>query len=593
MVFHTPWGFLALLSIPAILLLHFFRSRRRVMRVGGLHLWQFAPTRLPAGAKWKRIVANLPLFFELLAALLLSLLIAGIDIPRETSRNHYTIVLDDSASMSAAPDGKSFASRAVKAIQDWAPENGRYTVVRCGLTADLLAGPFAEWSEAEEALMEWHPESAGCNQSAGINLATKFQVEGGRVLFVTDEAPVREEPDSGTLVMAVGESADNIAIEFADRSRMPENIDRIYVTVKAYTALQKDTTLRAVAEGRELNRQDLTFEAGEQKSFHFDTRATDQVVRLTIDDDTVAFDNSVRLTPLRPKVVGVTLRVPEVMIEPLSRAVKAVPRTVIAPSIDQANLIFTTERDWPESPAVVRVVQVPTEKAPAAGATTGNVIILANRYEPLTQSLPLEGLIWSFTKSLETPAESRNLLSFDDATLLAYQPMGFRRGKYYLDLNAAASNVAEQPAWPILIKGLIDETRRVMPGMSRTNFRVGEDIPLSLTQPPGAEVNMQIVRDGEIVDSLDRMPPSLVGLDAGIYEIRGAQSGEIETRFAVNLFTPPESDIRASSNNEPDLDTLEPESQQRQERNMPLFFLLLILITGAIGAAWIFQDSSR
>ncbi len=97
----NPWGLLALLSIPAILGLHFFRSQRQTRVIGGLHLWQFAATRQPVGSRWTRLQQSLSLLFQVLTATLVSLLIAGLDLPHQETTAHYTIVLDDSVSMLA------------------------------------------------------------------------------------------------------------------------------------------------------------------------------------------------------------------------------------------------------------------------------------------------------------------------------------------------------------------------------------------------------------------------------------------------------------------------------------------------------------
>ena len=101
MVFTNPLGLLALLSLPVIVALHFFRDRRRVVRIGGLHLWDFARTSLPTGRRFDRLLRSLSLWCQLLAALLMSLIIAGLDLPDKSRIRHHTVILDDSVSMQA------------------------------------------------------------------------------------------------------------------------------------------------------------------------------------------------------------------------------------------------------------------------------------------------------------------------------------------------------------------------------------------------------------------------------------------------------------------------------------------------------------
>src|SRR4051794_33398036 len=138
MIFLNPWGLLALLSIPAIVALHFFRDRRRVRRIGGLHLWEFARVKLPAGRRLDRLIRSLPLLFQLLAALVLSLLIAGMDWPTRLQARHFTVIADDSISMQARAHNTSSAERAVSAATGWAHDSDRFTLVAAGARPHLM-----------------------------------------------------------------------------------------------------------------------------------------------------------------------------------------------------------------------------------------------------------------------------------------------------------------------------------------------------------------------------------------------------------------------------------------------------------------------
>src|SRR5690606_13385221 len=103
----NPWGLLGLLAIPVIIGLHFFRQQRRSRIIGGLHLWDFARLATPSGRRFERLRSSLPLIFQILAALLLTLLLAGFDVPLKKSARHYAIILDDSVSMQAEVLGSS------------------------------------------------------------------------------------------------------------------------------------------------------------------------------------------------------------------------------------------------------------------------------------------------------------------------------------------------------------------------------------------------------------------------------------------------------------------------------------------------------
>ena len=69
----APIGLLALLAIPAILLLYFLKVRRPEARVATLMFWRPFVADRQANAPWQRLRGSLLLFLQLLAAAALAL----------------------------------------------------------------------------------------------------------------------------------------------------------------------------------------------------------------------------------------------------------------------------------------------------------------------------------------------------------------------------------------------------------------------------------------------------------------------------------------------------------------------------------------
>ena len=101
MIFTTPLGLLALLSVPAIVAIHLFRRRFPPRQVAGLFLWQSARQVPQGGGRLDRLPITASLLLECLAALALSLILAGARLSSATVNDHLVVLLDDSASMSA------------------------------------------------------------------------------------------------------------------------------------------------------------------------------------------------------------------------------------------------------------------------------------------------------------------------------------------------------------------------------------------------------------------------------------------------------------------------------------------------------------
>lgn len=100
MIFDTPPGLLALLAIPAVILLYLLKQKNNDYTVSSLYLWNDAIRDLEANTPWQRLRKNLLMFLQILAALLLALLLSGLKIPVGNPQDESVLlVIDCSLSM--------------------------------------------------------------------------------------------------------------------------------------------------------------------------------------------------------------------------------------------------------------------------------------------------------------------------------------------------------------------------------------------------------------------------------------------------------------------------------------------------------------
>jgi len=191
--FANPWGLLGLLALPAILVLHLYQRRFPRMAVAGLHLWGMHADAHDAGPKRERLPLTASLFLELLAALLLTLVISRPRFEATAKAEHLVVILDDSASMSARPEGGvSFRDAAVEAIEsrlEELPEGSVVTLLRTGRRPAMLAGPGVPPRDAVEKLADWQPGEPRHDFQPAWDYAAQLADETGRLLFVTDRLP--------------------------------------------------------------------------------------------------------------------------------------------------------------------------------------------------------------------------------------------------------------------------------------------------------------------------------------------------------------------------------------------------------------------
>src|SRR5262245_28410965 len=218
MIFATPLGLLALVSIPAIVAIHLFRRRFPPRPVAGLFLWQAVRQVPQGGGRLDRLPITTSLILECLAALALSLILAGARLSSAAVSDHLVVLLDDSASMAArSAGGARPRDRAERRVLDEIARlgsGGRITLIQSGDRPMVLAGPAALASEGRAALERWQPQSQHHSLGAGLRLARELAGRAGRLMVLTDTTPAGRGQDNvaGALWVALGEPLGNVGI---------------------------------------------------------------------------------------------------------------------------------------------------------------------------------------------------------------------------------------------------------------------------------------------------------------------------------------------------------------------------------------------
>ena len=209
MTFATPLGLLALVSIPAIIVIHIFRRRYPVRTIAGLFLWQTGVQTPAGGGRPERLPITPGLLLECMAALALSLMLAGARCAPAGDVEHLVDLLDDSASMSARNGGgESSRDRAAREITmqiDAMSRTARITLVRSGDRTSVLAGPATSGPDAKAALERRQPRAPHHSLAIGLRLSRELAGRGGRLMVVSDVMPEDDAP-AGVLWKAVGQA---------------------------------------------------------------------------------------------------------------------------------------------------------------------------------------------------------------------------------------------------------------------------------------------------------------------------------------------------------------------------------------------------
>ncbi|MEW5733943.1 MAG: BatA and WFA domain-containing protein [Thermodesulfobacteriota bacterium] len=619
MVFTNPWGLAALLSVPAIVFLHFFRRSKKAVVIGGLHLWRHAPARKPAGEHFTRLFKNLSLLFSVLAAVLLSLLLSGMDIPRHVSGRHLVFVLDDSFSMGARKE-TSAAERARQAVREQAQPGDFFTLIAAGQKPRLLAGPMAAREELEAALASWSPEALSCDAPGAAELAGKFLPPGNRAVFITDDPRQSRGLEDVFSALGVGVVSDNTAIVFTDRFRAAGGKDRVLAVVQSFGKEPRSVLFSVATEETKPEPRKLDLAPDRPVSVTLDLDAADQVVSLFLEQDSLAADNRVNLAPLSRQPVRVAGFNMGKARESLVRAVMAVPGAVMTEDVAEASLVFVFAPDfsnalfrpaWDDGGNKANIPSWDLSRYPKAlvlcflpgegTARDGNLALAQgrdvwmNEQDPVAGHLDTSGLLWPYIPLDRRPADATVLAETRGRGIFFLREDATGPAQYYLDLVWEAGNLFRTNAWPLFVNELAARTRERAYGVDGTNFRAGRTVRVNPPPASGERFTMLLEKDGARTREIEfsgGAPLYLSDLSPGRYRLL-SPDGKTVSRFCVNAFAPAESDLRQNSSLQGEGSAGEHSAVTRKQENRLLYYIMLGLGLAFLGLALVFHDLSR
>ena len=562
-MFLNPLGLFALLSLPAILLVHVFRRRFRPRVVSALFLWMDDDETIQAGRRIERLRNSPSLWLELLAALLLALVIAGPRLLGAGAAEHLVCVLDASASMGAVTDGGPRRDDAVARVEeriDALSADSRVTLIESGARPRLLAGPAAFPAEARDALEDYRPSAARHELAPAVALGLQLAGDGA-VLVVTDTPDGGRFPPEVELV-SVGRPADNVAVTHAARTpASASEPGRVLVTLAAYAdrpMVRELTIARAPGSGGdvgELERARVELSPDERRHLGFDVPRGVGPLIVTLTPDALGIDDRAYLAPPPERTLALATDlderdaralglVDEAGASRIDRWLALVPHAREAASPDEAHvLIARAAGGGPATWTLALEGDADADPLDLVGP------FLAERSHPLLDGLTLRGVVWRADAGHALPGVP--IVSAGNRPILTETADAGRRA-FHLNLDPLRSSLQRSPDWPILLANLAEMRRAHLPGPVRSNVAVGEpfeyrgDGPATYTLRAHGPMAGAAGAAGADVDAREVPALGVLSIDdlsvPGLYALERA--GEDVATFGVNFADPEESDLR-------------------------------------------------
>lgn len=567
MEFANPLGLLGLLTLPTIVAIHLFHRRFPPLLVAGLHLWG-AEVRVPtAGRKRERLPISSSLILELLAALLLTMVLAQPRVSDSGKVLHLIAVLDDSASMSAVgADGTSSRDRAIAELarrMKEAPRGSRTTLILSGRRPVMLAGPAVEWDVAEVSLSEWNPTLPRHDVLPALDMAVQLAENGGEVIFMTDSLPEDDQPfPKDAEVFAVGESLSNVAITAArwtiDSATL---VGHVFLRVRNEGPRQAVVTVEGRSSDQVVFQSKLELSPNEESPLEAEVPGGLGRLVVSVDGakDSLSVDSRVSLVEPTIRTVRVAIELPsDHSADGPVRHALGVASDVELTDAPAAHLTIASAEALPESRRDLWWLGVgPIDSSDDAIKSARDLLgpYLKEKRDPLLEGVSLGGVIWGGVQPLTVSATP--VISAGNELLLSRLD-GTRTTALVLNIDLGRSNLPESPDWPILINNLIEQRRNSLPGLRRWNYRLNEDIQFRLfegllepAESAGRSLTLRsIVDDDSVTEPAKTRERNLAR--AAVVEIPQLdQTGFFQVNdgprvvgeFAVNFFDSAESDL--------------------------------------------------
>lgn len=519
MQFANPWGLLALLGIPAVLIIHALRRNPKAYLTNTLFLIE-AKLRDPGGGRrLRRLRRSAQLWLRLLLVLLLAWVLARPVSVREGSTQRIVLVVDASASMSAAK--KTLVPALREAAKGWLRQTAHIEWIVLSSVPD--APPIHRGWDDFDALLDtldaFAPRAGNHDPHSALNLALGLASAHGRVVFVTDHLPDPTPPGIGLL--AIGSQVQNVGWCGVDTS--PDGSWKAILRNYGDTAQTRTLTQ---ADGSTV---EIELGPGEWRDLGGTLAGGAAAATLALTEDEFPLDDTLHLIRQRRKPLTWTSLAAPPSLERLFAASGLQKATDSA----AADVELRPNDLAPASAEHARLL-LPTR--PSADAPYVRIPATASVHE-LTDGLVFDGLLWRECAPLNPPGTGDVVLLWSGKTPVAILRDAARTLE--LGFHPDLSNLSRVPSALVLVQRWLDSLRAAKVAPESRQLSTGDRIRIA-ADPDGESVRI-VTPDGS--DTLK--PSSSLVLRAsespGTMAIVQGEGTLLEA--AVNFVDPSESDF--------------------------------------------------
>jgi hypothetical protein len=585
LTFNNPAGFWALLAIPAILAIHFLQRKAVVLPISTLFLLDQMQRESLSGQRIERLRPSVPLWLQLLMAVLLSWLIVQPRWVEKSMIQRVVVVLDGSISMQAFQPELQKKLPGELARMATLVNTSEYIVLDSLLEQEnIYHGTLLP--EVEKALASWTPHGGAHDINAALRLARSLADKDGLVVFTTDQ-PLEKLP-FGAKVLAVGSALDNVG--FAGVSTEVKDGQLLWkATLKNYSSKEQKRTWWVDVPGQKFTPQAVTLPAGHAEAIQgiFPPNVTGLTLRTEADAFTV--DDSLPLQRPAPKQLSVILpsasAVTPVEMKLYQQLLGSIEDVVLTNDAATANVEISAYDPFkpvlPTKPAIVLTRDSRKELPMLSGE------ILAEAH-PLVTGLNWQSLLCLDATRIPQRKTDTGLLWQGERSLLFLRGEGVAQ-QLFINFDLRFANAHKLPAFVVMLHRFMEDVRSRLPLHEVRNCENGERLKLACNQDEKAAELKLIWQTaaGEQTKSYPTRQASLIQAPATAGEFKVMQGSQELLHGASHFADTREADFsKAGSRN--DLIGTKAALIERMGREDSYWRLAVLALLGVALASWWF-----
>ncbi len=520
LTFNNPAGAWALLAIPALLAIHFLQRKAVVRPISTLFLLDQMQRESLSGQRIERLRPSVPLWLQLLMALLLTWLLVQPRWVQKSLLQRVVVVLDGSISMQA------FQARLVAQLpaelQRLASlvNTSEYLVLDSQLEQENIYHG-TQLTELAQALTTWTPQGGAHDVTAALRLARSLADQNGLVVLATDHA--LENLPFGAKVFSVGTPLDNVG--FAGLSMEERDGQLLWkATLKNYSDHPQQRRWWVDIPQQPAVKRSVTLAPHAAESLQDIFPPGVNFLTLRTDADAFPVDDALPCVRPEPKQLHVLLPPAEVLTpvetKLYQRLLTSLAQVTLTTDPASANVEVSAYDPFkpvlPTKPALV-LTRDPRKELPVL---SGEIVAEAH---PFVEGLNWQSLVCLDATRIPLRKTDRSLLWQGERSLLFLRGEGANL-QLFINFDLRYANAHKLPAFVIMLHRFCEEVRSQLPLRETRNCENGELLHLP-NLPADSTTDVTLTRPsptGELTQHYPAQQASLLQAPAtaGAFTVR-------------------------------------------------------------------------